>query len=112
MGARLGLRRPESVDKGMPLTLGDPDTHPEVALLCGPPILRHVHPPLNPHSLHPCRVWYVPGLEDKVDMTLIDPDKFKHILRDSIRRRALLALEDRRPRQFHGMLGERDRRAC
>ena len=47
-----------------------------------------------------------------MDMTLVDPDKFKHILRHFIRRRALMALEDRRPRQFQGMLGELDRQTC
>ena len=45
-------------------------------------------------------------------LTLINEDKFKHILRDSIKRRALLSLEDRRPRQFQGILGALDREAC
>ena len=40
-------------------------------------------------------VCHVPWLEDQVDMTVNYLDKFKHILRDSIRRRALLALDDR-----------------
>ena len=57
-------------------------------------------------------VWHVPGVRDAIDMTLINEDKFKHILRVSIRRRALLSLEDRRPQQFQGMLGALDREAC
>ena len=57
-------------------------------------------------------VWNVPGVPEEIDMTLINEDKFKHILRDSIRRRALLSLEDRRPRQFQGILGALDREAC
>ena len=57
-------------------------------------------------------VWNVPGVPEEIDMTLINEDKFKHIPRDSIRRRALLSLEDRRPRQFQGILGALDREAC
>ena len=57
-------------------------------------------------------VWNVPGVPEEIDMTLINEDKFKHILRDSIRRRAPLSLEDRRPRQFQGILGALDREAC
>ena len=52
------------------------------------------------------------GVLDAIDMTLINEDKFKHMLRDSIRRRALLSLEDRWPRQFQGMLGALDSEAC
>ena len=57
-------------------------------------------------------VWNVPGVPETIDVTLINEDKFKHILRDSIRRQALLSLEDRRPRQFQGILGALDREAC
>ena len=45
-------------------------------------------------------VWHVRRRQDKVDMTLINPNKFKHILRHCICRRAPLALEDRGQRQF------------
>ena len=56
------------------------------------------------HQAESWWVWHKPGLTERVGMTLVDRGKFKHILRDLIRRRALMALEDRRPWQLHGML--------
>ena len=46
-----------------------------------------------------------------LDMAVAQDAHFKHVPRCSIRRQALLALEERRPRQFHGMLGSMYRAA-
>ena len=38
------------------------------------------------HQAESSWVWHVRGSSERVDMTMMDPNEFKHILRDSIRR--------------------------